>query len=56
MSNRLYHKSKKNNQWKVDVEEFDSEIDNINKKFTFLGYFSLINFLINIYLLVKIYS
>ena len=56
MSNRLYYKSKKNNQWKVDVEEFDSEIDNINKKFTFLGYFSLINFLINIYLLVKIYS
>ena len=27
MSNRFYHKSKKNNQWKVDVEEFDSEIE-----------------------------
>ncbi len=56
MSNHLYHKSKKNNQWKVDVEEFDSEIDSINKKFAFLGCFSLINFLINLFLLIKVYS
>ena len=56
MSNRFYHKSKKNNQWKVDVEEFDSEIEVINKKFIFLGSLSLVNLLINIYLLLKIHE
>ena len=56
MSNRFYYKSKKNNQWKVDVEEFDSEIEVINKKFVFLGSLSLVNLLINIYLLLKIHE
>jgi len=56
MSNRFYHKNKNNNQWKVDVEEFDSEIEVINKKFIFLGSLSLVNLLINIYLLLKIYQ
>jgi len=56
MSNRFYYKSKKNKQWKVDVEEFDSEIEVINKKFIFLGSLSLVNLLINIYLLLKIYK
>lgn len=56
MSNRFYHKSKKNKQWKVDVEEFDSEIESINKKIFFLGSLSLISFAINIYLLLKVYE
>ena len=56
MSNRFYHKSKKNNQWKVDVEEFDSEIELINKKFIFLGSLFFISFAINIYLLLKIHE
>jgi hypothetical protein len=56
MPNRFYHKSKKNKQWDVDVEEFDSEIESINKKIIFLGSLSLISFAINIYLLLKIHE
>tara|TARA_Y100001938_G_scaffold146168_1_gene224476 strand:+ start:1501 stop:1677 length:177 start_codon:yes stop_codon:yes gene_type:complete len=56
MPNRFYHKSKKNKQWDVDVEEFDTEIESINKKIFFLGSLSFISFAMNIYLLLKIYE
>jgi len=56
MPNRFYHKSKKNKQWDVDVEEFDTEIESINKKIFFLGSLSFISLSINIYLLLKIHE
>lgn len=55
MSNRFYSQSKKNRQWQVDVDEFDSEVENINKKFKLVGILLLINTLVSGYLIFKFY-
>jgi hypothetical protein len=45
--------SESKTQWEVDVQEFDEEIELINKKILILGVICLLNFCITCYVLIK---
>tara|TARA_B100000902_G_C27140641_1_gene828453 strand:+ start:680 stop:883 length:204 start_codon:yes stop_codon:yes gene_type:complete len=40
-------------QWEVDVQEFDEEIELINKKILILGVICLLNFCVTCYVLIR---
>ena len=45
--------SEPKSQWEVDVQEFDDEIELINKKITILGVVCLLNFCVTCYVLIR---
>ena len=45
--------SETKSQWEVDVQEFDEEIELINKKILILGVVCLLNFCATCYVLIK---
>ena len=43
-------------QWEIDVQEFDEEIELINKKILILGVICLLNFCITSYIFIKLFD
>jgi cytochrome c-type biogenesis protein CcmH/NrfG len=42
-------------QWQIDVQEFDEEIEQINKKILILGVVCLLNFCVTSYIFIKLF-
>tara|TARA_R100000278_G_scaffold65354_1_gene52385 strand:+ start:726 stop:935 length:210 start_codon:yes stop_codon:yes gene_type:complete len=42
-------------QWEIDVQEFDEEIELINKKILILGVICLLNFCVTSYIFIKLF-
>lgn len=42
-------------QWEIDVQEFDEEIEQINKKILILGVVCLLNFCVTSYIFIKLF-
>tara|TARA_B100001939_G_C16501756_1_gene429917 strand:- start:6 stop:212 length:207 start_codon:yes stop_codon:yes gene_type:complete len=47
--------SEPKSQWEVDVQEFDDEIELINKKILILGVVCLLNFCVTSYIFIKLF-
>ena len=43
-------------QWEIDVQEFDEEIELINKKILILGVICLLNFCVTSYIFIKLFD
>tara|TARA_S200002703_G_scaffold42156_1_gene36507 strand:- start:13841 stop:14047 length:207 start_codon:yes stop_codon:yes gene_type:complete len=48
--------SESKTQWEVDVQEFDEEIELINKKILILGIICLLNFCVTSYIFIKLFD
>tara|TARA_R100000353_G_scaffold16772_2_gene15987 strand:- start:731 stop:940 length:210 start_codon:yes stop_codon:yes gene_type:complete len=47
--------SEPKSQWEIDVQEFDEEIELINKKILILGVICLLNFCVTSYIFIKLF-